>query len=147
MVISFLGDTGFKPFVTASPDVRTVDLTGNEDYLIVACDGLWDELTPQDAMRETNHFLLDNPHSFSDVAKSLSEKARRSGSMDNITVLVIMLKPLEIFLEELRDRGAAQLAKEDFEKRVSFAVSTSSQVWSKSVVHLQDKCRSTAVPY
>ncbi|XP_055345661.1 uncharacterized protein LOC129593398 [Paramacrobiotus metropolitanus] len=102
-----IGDSTLKPYVTAKPDVRTLELTGNEDYLVIACDGLWDELDPVGAMQETNRFLREHPDRPLDVAKALAEKARKSGSMDNITVLVVMLKPLEQVLEAVRQQPEA----------------------------------------
>ncbi|GAV08203.1 hypothetical protein RvY_17931 [Ramazzottius varieornatus] len=97
-----IGDSGFKPFVTSNPDIRTINLDGSEDYLILACDGLWDELTPEDAMNTTNRFLLRNPTNPDDVAKELADKAKRSGSLDNISVLVVFLQPVEEIVGKLQ---------------------------------------------
>lgn len=36
------GDAPYKPYVTATPDIETVELDGDEDFVVVACDGLWD---------------------------------------------------------------------------------------------------------
>lgn len=36
------GDAKYKPYVTARPDIAEVDLDGDEDFVVVACDGLWD---------------------------------------------------------------------------------------------------------
>ena len=43
---TFSGDGDYKPFVSADPDVTTVEMNGSEDYLIIACDGLWDTVSP-----------------------------------------------------------------------------------------------------
>ena len=45
----FAGDGEYKPFVSAEPDVTTVEIDGSEDFMILACDGLWDTLTPAEA--------------------------------------------------------------------------------------------------
>lgn len=42
-----IGDYGLKDVVIAEPDIRELTLTGNEDFLILACDGLWD-FAPED---------------------------------------------------------------------------------------------------
>jgi len=44
-----IGDPDYKPYVTAEPDVIEIELTGSEDFLILASDGLWDSLSPEDA--------------------------------------------------------------------------------------------------
>lgn len=37
-----IGDNGLKDLVISDPDVRVLSLNGKEDFLILACDGLWD---------------------------------------------------------------------------------------------------------
>ncbi|CAD6236087.1 GSCOCG00012455001-RA-CDS, partial [Cotesia congregata] len=36
------GDPKYKPYVTSEPEMYSGDLDGTEDFLIIACDGLWD---------------------------------------------------------------------------------------------------------
>lgn len=45
----------------AIPDVRQVALNGGEDFLILACDGLWDFLTEDDAARMVYNMVRQNP--------------------------------------------------------------------------------------
>ena len=44
-----IGDGNYKPYVCSDPDVTTVEMNGTEDFVIVACDGLWDTVTPEEA--------------------------------------------------------------------------------------------------
>jgi hypothetical protein len=44
------GDLEYKPYVTAEPDVTALPLNGTEDFLVLACDGLWDFVTDQQAV-------------------------------------------------------------------------------------------------
>lgn len=37
-----IGDYGLKDVVIGEPDIACLTLNGNEDFLILACDGLWD---------------------------------------------------------------------------------------------------------
>lgn len=37
-----IGDYGLKDVVIGEPDIACLTLNGNEDFLIMACDGLWD---------------------------------------------------------------------------------------------------------
>ena len=46
-----IGDGEYKPYVTAQPDITTIKRNGTEDFIIVACDGLWDTITPEEATR------------------------------------------------------------------------------------------------
>ena len=43
------GDGEYKPYVSSDPDVTTVDMNGTEDFLVIACDGLWDVVSPMAA--------------------------------------------------------------------------------------------------
>lgn len=36
------GDFSLKPSVSADPFIRCIDLADDDEFLIVACDGLWD---------------------------------------------------------------------------------------------------------
>ncbi len=48
-VFSFTGDGDYKPYVSADPDVTSIEMNGTEDFIIIACDGLWDTVTPEEA--------------------------------------------------------------------------------------------------
>lgn len=37
-----IGDYGLKDVVIGEPDIACLTLNGKEDFLILACDGLWD---------------------------------------------------------------------------------------------------------
>lgn len=37
-----IGDYGLKDVVISEPDIVCIQLNGNEDFLLMACDGLWD---------------------------------------------------------------------------------------------------------
>lgn len=37
-----IGDYGLKDIVVGEPDVNSISLSGSEDFLVLACDGLWD---------------------------------------------------------------------------------------------------------
>lgn len=37
-----IGDYGLKDVVISEPDIVCLKLNGNEDFLLMACDGLWD---------------------------------------------------------------------------------------------------------
>lgn len=55
------GDPEYKPYVTAEPDVTAVPLNGAEDFLVLACDGLWDFVTEQEAIEAVYQQLSEAP--------------------------------------------------------------------------------------
>lgn len=76
--------------VSSVPDVRSfrVGVVDNE-FLLMACDGLWDVMDGEDAVRIAKHLLFDRKLSAKDCAARLAELAQHLGSSDNITVILI----------------------------------------------------------
>ena len=64
-------------------------VSGDEEFLILACDGLWDVVDPYTAVTTVSEFVVGNSRDA--AAKCLVDKAIEDGSMDNITVMVIFL--------------------------------------------------------
>lgn len=59
--VKFVGDFEYKPYVIAIPDVREISLNGGEDFIILACDGLWDYLSEDDAAIIVYNMVRENP--------------------------------------------------------------------------------------
>ncbi|XP_049520275.1 LOW QUALITY PROTEIN: uncharacterized protein LOC119446654 [Dermacentor silvarum] len=87
-----IGDAEHKPYVTSEPDVISMDLDGTEDFLVLGCDGLWDQLSPQEVAARVYHAVLDDPESAPYVSHTLVQGARDLGSSDNITAVVVFLR-------------------------------------------------------
>jgi len=82
-----IGDRRLKKYVSAVPEIKHKVLEKGDDYLILASDGVWDVLSSQDACTLVNG--LEDMHA---AARKLTDTAYRTGSMDNITSLVIDLR-------------------------------------------------------
>mmetsp|Transcript_30838 Transcript_30838/g.62180 ORF Transcript_30838/g.62180 Transcript_30838/m.62180 type:complete len:1576 (-) Transcript_30838:46-4773(-) len=78
--------------VSSVPDVKFFKI-GQEgvvdEFLIMACDGLWDVMDGDDAVRIAKNLLFDKKLSAKDGAERLAELAKHLGSSDNITVILI----------------------------------------------------------
>ena len=46
-----IGDADLKPAVTAQPEVSQHQLTAEDEFVVVASDGLWDKLSNEEAVR------------------------------------------------------------------------------------------------
>ncbi|XP_018340900.1 PREDICTED: uncharacterized protein LOC108747727 [Trachymyrmex septentrionalis] len=88
-----IGDVPYKPYVSSEPEVRCVPLNGTEDFLIIACDGLWDYVDQRTAALRVYRQVLQNPCDLKQVHQALLQSAKRGGSLDNITVIVVFLTP------------------------------------------------------
>mmetsp|Transcript_29626 Transcript_29626/g.42308 ORF Transcript_29626/g.42308 Transcript_29626/m.42308 type:complete len:293 (+) Transcript_29626:1399-2277(+) len=86
------GDHGMKDFVTACPYVSETNLSdaGDCPMLILACDGVWDTLSDQDAADLLMERYLTEGI-FTDAAECLVHAAIERGSADNVTAIVVFL--------------------------------------------------------
>ncbi|KAJ8275727.1 hypothetical protein COCON_G00074790 [Conger conger] len=103
-----IGDSEHKPYICGDADRSNFPLDGSEDYLILACDGFYDTVSPDEAVRVVSDHLQENSGDSTMVAHKLVASARDAGSSDNITVIVVFL----------RDPRAPQTAPEDEEEEV-----------------------------
>ena len=82
-----LGDTGLKPYICSEPRIVEGYLGKENDYAVLACDGVWDVLTHDDVI-QTVRAVID-PRV---ASEEISKKALDQGSTDNITVIVLDLR-------------------------------------------------------
>eukprot|EP01132_Coremiostelium_polycephalum_P009922 gene9922-12167_t len=81
-----LGDHSMKDYVIGDPYQRQVKLDETHSHLILACDGLWDVISDQEAV----DLILPETEAQKMSDKLLSH-ALRKGSTDNISIMVIIL--------------------------------------------------------
>jgi len=80
-----------SPLVIPDPDVTCTKIKPNEDeFIILACDGLWDVLTSQEAVDLVKKDLLQGM-SVDNICEHLVNHALQIGSRDNVTAMVVML--------------------------------------------------------
>jgi len=94
-----LGDASLKPFVTAEPRIVEGTLGQSDELVVIACDGLWDVLTSEEAVAMAR--TASGPQQ---AAQLLREKALAWGSTDNITVIVLDMREYTAGCEEKRLR-------------------------------------------
>ena len=91
------GDTAFKPpcnpqfIVCPDPDVKCINVTPEHRYVILACDGVWDKVTHEEAA-EFIHGLRQNGLSVQECAEWLVREAEDRISRDNVTAVVVDLQ-------------------------------------------------------
>ncbi|XP_054710238.1 uncharacterized protein LOC129219948 [Uloborus diversus] len=100
-----LGDPDHKPYISNEPEISILTLDGSEDFLVLACDGLWDGMSPEDVTTSLYHYIMDaSPAEPSDtVAAKLVHRAKLQGSEDNITAVVVYLRDLEAIKEDAKN--------------------------------------------
>lgn len=85
-----IGDDDLKPGVSAYPEITDATLTANDDFLIIASDGLWDKVSNEEAISFVKNTVKEPTMS----SKRLATEAVERGSSDNITVIVVFLHPV-----------------------------------------------------
>mmetsp|Transcript_31572 Transcript_31572/g.40458 ORF Transcript_31572/g.40458 Transcript_31572/m.40458 type:complete len:711 (+) Transcript_31572:200-2332(+) len=72
----------------SKPDITVVDLDSSYEFIILACDGLWDVLSSQQAVNYVRRRLLVH-HDVQRACQDLVKKALDFGSVDNVSAIVI----------------------------------------------------------
>ncbi|XP_056677317.1 protein phosphatase 1F isoform X2 [Monodelphis domestica] len=104
-----IGDVFQKPYVSGEADVASHELSGTEDYLLLACDGFFDSVSREEVAGLVHGLLLGSEGSGLRLAEELVAAARQRGSRDNITVLVVFLRdPRELLRDGPPGAAGAQ---------------------------------------
>jgi len=106
-----IGDRYLKPFVIPKPEVTVIPRAKDDDCLILASDGLWDVVSNEEACKAARRqiqlwhknngvtaSLCDEGDESTDPAAQsaadyLMRLALKKGTEDNVTVIVVDLKP------------------------------------------------------
>lgn len=82
-----LGDSSMKEFVVGSPYTTETVLYDEDEFIILACDGLWDIAEDKEAIDHVRY--IGNPK---EAVDELVKYAKNRYSNDNVTVVVIRLR-------------------------------------------------------
>lgn len=101
----FTGDQHLRPFVISKPEVTVTKRTEEDEFMILASDGLWDVLSNEVACkvvkkclegqirrRFSKEIAVNDRNRASEAAAVLAELATARGSRDNISVIVVDLR-------------------------------------------------------
>lgn len=83
-----IGDVSLQPFVTAEPEIIEKNIEPEDEYLVLASDGLWDVMENEYVAK----MVLSGSKQFLQIAKTLCTEAIILGSQDNVTALVVDIK-------------------------------------------------------
>ncbi|KAE9590169.1 hypothetical protein Lal_00027892 [Lupinus albus] len=85
-----IGDDDLKPAVTAEPEITERTLSAEDEYIVIASDGLWDVLSSMEVINIIKNTVKEPGM----CSKRLASEAVELGSKDNITVIVVFLCPV-----------------------------------------------------
>ncbi|OGB84293.1 hypothetical protein A3F66_04935 [candidate division TM6 bacterium RIFCSPHIGHO2_12_FULL_32_22] len=110
-----LGDKQF-PFVIPDPEFRAIKLNKDDDFLILACDGIWDYMEESQEAVDIVKISLTSGKTLKQAAQDLIEhvknKAAVPSHLDNMTVIIVGLNsPLDQIQKVINER-AKKIAEE-----------------------------------
>jgi serine/threonine protein phosphatase PrpC len=82
-----IGDRSLKPYIIAEPRITEGYLGRENDFVVIACDGVWDVLSPDIVIA-----IVRAATDAQAAAENIKTTAIDSGSTDNVTVIVLDLK-------------------------------------------------------
>ncbi|CUM62564.1 uncharacterized protein PRCAT00000116001 [Priceomyces carsonii] len=83
-----LGDTYMKDLVVGRPFTTSTEITPKDEFMILACDGLWDVVPDQKACQYVSELFKTNSDP-QDAAKKLCQLAMDNSTTDNVTVMIV----------------------------------------------------------
>lgn len=92
------GDLDNTPYVTHLPEIGKWRIHPADEFIIMACDGLWDAIRSEEAVNfvydhyHNNHTHLYKPnlsYKTNNIAEKLAEFAIARGSTDNVSIIII----------------------------------------------------------
>ncbi|KAH8246521.1 hypothetical protein KR038_011306 [Drosophila bunnanda] len=87
-----IGDYSLEA-VIAEPDFVDVQLNEAHDFLVLGTDGLWDHVSEAQVIEIVYESLTDPTTKLDDIPKLLIDAAKEGDSQDNITAVLVLLKP------------------------------------------------------
>jgi serine/threonine protein phosphatase PrpC len=98
------GDFELKPMVSSEPEFEIhLRKEFEDEFVIIACDGLWDVFSNEDATMEVRKIIQEGETNVSLISEEMVEQAFLRGSTDNISAIVVLLQP--IVLTNIRGGG------------------------------------------
>lgn len=86
-----IGDYYLKPYVACTPDLYHLDRTKDDLFLVLASDGLWEDLEAKDCTLILSR-ALKKRQTIQSCATAMVDLALKKGSADNVCVVVVDLR-------------------------------------------------------
>lgn len=85
-----IGDVSLQPYITSHPEITTKSIDAQDEFLVIASDGLWDVMENEEVAK----FLMQiaSKTDFVSLAKALVTESMRRGTADNVTAVVVDIK-------------------------------------------------------
>lgn len=118
-----MGDYEFKAngnmsaehqIVTCCPDIETVDLTRDVEFMVIACDGIWDVLDNQEVVDYVRSAIVNSEMQLKDVSEAILDRCLAKelyGSSvggDNMSIIIVANLDGRSYEEWVQSLGVAK---------------------------------------
>ena len=93
------GDAFAKPHISHFPDIYNFKLNPKDNFLVIACDGVWDFMTNDEVCNFIHNELREikikedfHRKSNENIAYKLAKRVLEKGGSDNITLIIAFIK-------------------------------------------------------
>lgn len=87
--------------VSCEPDIVIHERSPNDDVLLLACDGLWDVMSNEEAIDKVRSIYALGESNVVLIAEEMIDTALNKGSRDNISAIIVKLEGAKIASESL----------------------------------------------
>jgi len=113
------GDYRFKMddrgLLICEPEIRQFNITADIEFIVVACDGLYETFTNTEVIEYISRLLAESIE-INEIAKSLAEEAIDRGSGDNITIIIIKF---EKKMNKSLNSGRSSKKKQSYDEMIN----------------------------
>lgn len=103
-----IGDHGYKmnkklpaeeQMISALPDIKKITISPEDDFMVLACDGIWNFMTSDDVVEFVQDRIADPTKKLSDICEEmfdycLAPHTKGDGTgCDNMTAIIVQFKP------------------------------------------------------
>lgn len=79
-----------KQMVTVMPDITIRQRSDQDEFLVLACDGIWDVMSNEECCNFVRGEMMDGEHNLGIIAESLIDQCLIRGSRDNMSVVLVV---------------------------------------------------------
>lgn len=82
--------------VSAEPDIQVEAIDKSEEFLVIACDGIWDVMTNEDVCENVRDLMGKGESDMGLIAEEILDMCLRLGSRDNMSVVIVKFPAAKI---------------------------------------------------
>ncbi|RHY29563.1 hypothetical protein DYB32_005050 [Aphanomyces invadans] len=75
--------------VSAEPDVKVAERTKEDEFLLLACDGIWDVMSNEDAVALVRSLMAQGESNMGLICEEVLDHCLSLGSRDNMSIVVV----------------------------------------------------------